>query len=530
MTHRISRIDSAPWWARGGIALMCIAGAMAVRWLLDPALSDAFQLLTLFGGIALAVWFCGWLAATVVAGAGFAAEHWLIFPRENVAGSPSGLGASFAGYVFSAGAIICIGEAMRRARRRAEQDREMLAQAIAERTRVEASLRVRTEELQVLIDSVPAYVCIAHDAEARLITGNRTMTAVLGLEAGTNVAEIAETERAQLRYFDGEGSPLPVVALPLQRAIATGRPVENAYFAIEPEDGRQRWLAGSATPLFTAGGRIRGAIAVFVDVTEQRAAQGELQQAHALLRDRAKHLESLVEARTAKLIETVGELEAFSYSISHDMRAPLRAMQGFAQLLRDEGGSLNAAGKDYVQRIMRAAERMDRLIVDVLAYSRVVASGPTLMPIDLGPLLRDIVEHHTELRAPHARVTIDIGHTRVLGNEAALMQCFTNLLANAAKFVAPGVTPEIHISVTTNAGRVRVLVRDNGIGIAPGAHERIFRLFERLNRNYEGTGVGLAIVKKSAERFGGSVGVTSAPGQGSTFWVELAVPPGEGRG
>jgi len=141
----------------------------------------------------------------------------------------------------------------------------------------------------------------------------------------------------------------------------------------------------------------------------------------------------------------------------------------------------------------------------------------------VGKLLRDIVHERPELHSPRAVVTIEEPMELVLGHDASLTQCLTNLLGNAVKFVAPDVTPKVRVFTKPVADNVRICVQDNGIGISREGQQQLFSIFQRLNagRRYEGTGVGLSIVRKAAERMHGSVGVESMEGQGSTFWVEL---------
>ncbi len=240
------------------------------------------------------------------------------------------------------------------------------------------------------------------------------------------------------------------------------------------------------------------------------------------LRRHAEALEKLVGERTAKLRETISELEHFSYSLTHDMRAPLRAMHGFAGLvLRDCRESLNAQQCDYLHRIATAAERMDHLVTDALDYSKVVRQEFVLAPVDVAGLLRGIIESYPGFQPPQAEIRLDGAIPRVLGNEAALTQCFSNLLNNAVKFVEPGATPHIRIRAEAREEWVRLWVEDNGIGIPRDFQPTIFDMFVRGSNAYEGTGIGLALVRKATERMGGKVGVESEPGQGSRFWLEL---------
>jgi len=279
----------------------------------------------------------------------------------------------------------------------------------------------------------------------------------------------------------------------------------------------RKWYSIRLFPLREGGLSI-----FFQDITERRAAQLALTEAHEQLADKAKHLETLVEQRTAKLRETIEELEAFSYSIAHDMRAPLRSLQGYGQFLADEyADKVDANGKLYIERITGAAARMDRLILDVLNYSRLVRSELPLEPVNVEKLLGSIVETYPTFQDGGSTIQFKFPFPPVLGNEAALTQCLSNLLGNAVKFVAKGVRPVVRVWAEQQGERVRISVRDNGIGIAEDQHEKIFAIFQRVNKNYDGTGIGLAIVKKAIERMGGSVGLTSELGKGSTFWIEL---------
>jgi signal transduction histidine kinase len=299
-----------------------------------------------------------------------------------------------------------------------------------------------------------------------------------------------------------------------------------------------------STPIFSSKGGVLGTFDLyhgepatpsddelrFVDIVVRTAAiaverarsELALRESQAQLADHARRLEDRVKERTAKLQETISELESFSYSISHDMRAPLRAMQSFAQILAEEcGPQVGAQGKDYIRRIIGASDRMDRLIQDVLSYSRVTRTELPLESIDVEKLLDGILESYPQFHAPRARIAVRRPLPRVMGNAAALIQCLSNLIGNAIKFVAPGTVPQIEIWGETQGGRVRLYVRDNGIGIEPEAHEKIFHIFYQLDRTYEGTGIGLSVVRKAAERMGGAVGLKSELNRGSTFHLEL---------
>jgi signal transduction histidine kinase len=233
-------------------------------------------------------------------------------------------------------------------------------------------------------------------------------------------------------------------------------------------------------------------------------------------------LEELVRDRTARLQEMVNELEHFSYSITHDMRAPLRAMQGFAAMLEEEcGPALNTEHRACLRRIISSANRMDRLITDALSYSRTVREDLAVSPVDAEALLRNIIESYPVLQPPKADIQIEGAIPKVRANEAGLTQCFSNLLNNAVKFVAKGTVPLVRVRAERENGFVRIWFEDNGIGVPERMKDRLFGMFQRGSKDYEGTGIGLALVRKVAERMGGRVGVTSEQGKGSRFWLEL---------
>jgi len=253
-------------------------------------------------------------------------------------------------------------------------------------------------------------------------------------------------------------------------------------------------------------------------------------QLHRVNRENAEANRALVaevaERRRAEdqLRNTVQELEAFSYSIAHDMRAPLRSMQGFAEILDTEHAEqLDETGRDYLRRISTAARRMDALILDILNYSKVGHGELALRPVDVEQLVREITVTYPTLCAEQADILIAAPLPQVLANEAALTQIVSNLLGNAVKFVAPGVRPRVLVRGESSGGLVKLWFEDNGIGIPGRLHARLFRIFSRLQRreDYEGTGIGLAIVRKAAERMHGCVGLESTEGAGSRFWVEL---------
>jgi signal transduction histidine kinase len=239
-----------------------------------------------------------------------------------------------------------------------------------------------------------------------------------------------------------------------------------------------------------------------------------------------QQLEQAVQKRTAELQETIGELQLVSHALVHDLRAPLRAMAGYAALLEHEcDPKTQPEAGELCKRIANSAERLDHLIQDSLSYTRSVQGELPVETIDLSILLPSIIELYPNLERYKAQIGIDGELPRVLGNEAGLTQCFANLLGNSVKFMEPGVQPQLKIWAESKGAYVRIWIEDNGIGIAKEYHERIFNLFEQVSLGFGGTGVGLAIVRKTVHRMDGSVGVESESGKGSRFWVDLRCEP-----
>ncbi len=332
----------------------------------------------------------------------------------------------------------------------------------------------------------------------------------------------AEAERLT-GWNDSEaaGEPLPrvfniinertreVAENPVAKALRLGRAVGLAnHTLLLRRDGSEIPIDDSAAPISQPDGPLFGVVLVFRDFTTQKHVE--------------EQLEETVRERTAKLREMVAELEHVSYAMVHDMRAPLRAMQAFAQMLKEEAAQRRTKERiEHANRIITAAQRMDRLIQDALTYNKAVLDEPRLEPVDLSRLLCGLVNTYPSLDASNADIQIESNLPIVIGNEALLTQCFSNLLDNAVKFVAPGTRPRVCVRGETQDGFARIWVEDNGTGIPPITQKRLFGLFQRLTTQSEGTGLGLAIVRKLTERMGGRVGAESEPGKGSRFWVEL---------
>jgi PAS domain S-box-containing protein len=366
---------------------------------------------------------------------------------------------------------------------------------------------------------------LASIGDAVIVTDPEGRVASLNAEAERltkwTTAEAAGRPLPEIFRIINESTRAPVEN-PVEKVLRLGHVVGLAnHTLLIARGGVETPIDDSAAPIRRSGGPILGVVLVFRDFTEQKKAETALREANEQLASRAVHLEKLVQQRTARLAEMIGDLESFSYSMVHDMRAPLRAMRGFAQVLAEDCAPISADAQNYVRRIQTAAQRMDQLIQDGLNYSRMMRADLPLTPIKVDDLIRGIIETYPSFQSPHASIEIEGAFPLVKGNEAALTQCVSNLLGNAVKFVAEGVTPQVRLWAELRDERVRVFFKDNGIGIPAVARDKIFEIFQRLDAKFEGTGIGLAIVKKASERMNGTVGVESAPGAGSTFWLEL---------
>ncbi|HYG35171.1 MAG TPA: PAS domain S-box protein [Clostridia bacterium] len=398
---------------------------------------------------------------------------------------------------------------------------------ITQRKQAEALLKtvLRTVELErsrlaAVLEALPTGVAIA-DRTGKVTQFNAALTRIWGAPPVPKNA--ADYGRWRGRWAD-TGKPLAAEDWAMARAIRTGEIVSGDVIEIEKFDGSGcATIINAAAPIRDHTGRIIGGVVAEVDITAQKRAEEALRAAKEELARANEELERRVNERTAKLQEAMAELEQLSYSMIHDMRAPLRAVQSFGGILEEDSEShLSTEGRDLVAKMRTATKRMDRLVVDVLNYSRVLRGELPLEPVDVGELVRGIVETYPNLGPDKAEVQVIPNLPVVVGHPAALTQCLAQLIGNAVKFAKPGQKATVEVQAEQrDDGWVRVVVEDNGIGIAPEFQNKVFGMFQRLSNPGEGTGMGLAIVKKATERMGGRVGVESEPGKGSRFWIEL---------
>ncbi|ADC61274.1 histidine kinase [Allochromatium vinosum] len=236
-------------------------------------------------------------------------------------------------------------------------------------------------------------------------------------------------------------------------------------------------------------------------------------------------LEARVAARTAELATINKELETFTYSVSHDLKAPLRGIDGYSRLLlEDHRDRLDEEGQLFLNNVRQGVAQMGQLIEDLLDYSRMERRELHGVQIDLEPMVERLIrELQDDIQASGARLEVDLGGLSVHADPDGLLLVLRNLLDNALKFHRPGEPPVISLRAQATETTVRLDIQDQGIGFDMRFHDRIFEIFQRLQRaeDFPGTGVGLAMVRKAMQRMGGRIHAESRPGHGTTFHLEL---------
>lgn len=373
--------------------------------------------------------------------------------------------------------------------------------ALLRMRRAEEEARTAAAEWKTTFDTIQDGILVAN-AEGTIVRCNQAFLALSGAtESDVKGSDLMSlVRRLRIEGLDG------------LRPVAEVRVRQTAEVSWQG-----RWIRVTLDPMLE-GERAVGCICILADVTEQKAAEKKVQELNSSLEER-------VTERTERLQSAIRELEAYSYTIAHDLRAPLRSIHRFSEILLEEyAKSIDAPGQDYARRIVAGAEKMDTLISGLLEYSRLTQAEyhpQVVRPAEVvAEVLRTLLEASSS-RNPE--IDFDENLPEVIGDRMLLHQIFQNLVSNALKFVERNVRPRVRISGERVGDAVVLSVTDNGLGIPPESQKRLFRVFERLEnaRDYPGTGIGLAIVRRSVEWMGGECGVVSEPGKGSRFWVRL---------
>jgi len=507
-----------------GIAAGAVFLALVFRMMLDPLLGEKHPFPTFFLAVILVAWWRGWAPGLLAVALGALASQWFfipprggLWPRDTVCwvglGSYVGVGVAICGFAWR------MRHYQGKLKRQVEgvaRSHEALACEIEDRKEAEAALRRSEEEFRTAFE-----LCAVAQAQADPVTGQL-------LRANSKCCEMtgySKEETLAMTFIRLLPEPEQRRCwIQFERLVRGDVPVLEAQERLLRKDGRQITVNLAAALVRDTDGRPLRVTAVAQDVTKQKEIEEAFHSSQERLRYYAAELEARVQERTADLEQSIRAMQDFTYTIAHDLRAPMRAVHSFATLLLEHYGDvLNEEGRDFAQRITGAALRMDELIRDLLEYGRVASEQ-----VALGEVMTEkVVEAAVQLvqsSEQGARSRIEVAHPlpRVRANAAVLRKTLVRLLENAVTYTKPGVTPEVRICAEEHDGWVRLQIRDNGPGIAREFHEQIFRAFQRLPPyTGEGTGMGLAIVQKAVERMRGRVGVESAPGQGSCFWIDF---------
>ncbi|HEX7070215.1 MAG TPA: ATP-binding protein [Rhodothermales bacterium] len=377
-----------------------------------------------------------------------------------------------------------------------------LEQQVGVRQQAELALQEEREFLKAVLDNIQVGI-VACNAEGRLTLFNQVTRELHGLPAEPLPPE-QWAEHYDL-YYPGGRTRMRPDDVPLKRAFA-GERVRDVEMVIAPKDQPPRILLANGQAFYGADGRKRGAVVSMHDVTDQRRAEEEARR------------------RTLELQEVVAELEAFSYSVSHDLRAPLRHIGGYADLLMKRAReSLDEKSRRYLETISQAVQRAGHLIDDLLEFSRTSRRDMEHRPVDMQG---QVAEVRQELEPEHegrqVEWTID-PLPPAHGDRAMLWSVWYNLLSNAIKYTGRQQPARIHVGSRREGSEVVYFVRDNGIGFDMRYADKLFGVFQRLHstNEFEGTGIGLANVRRIVARHGGRTWAESAPGAGATFYFSL---------
>jgi signal transduction histidine kinase len=389
-------------------------------------------------------------------------------------------------------------------------------QDITQQKQAEADMRASRATLQTALASMTDAVFIS-DAEGRFIDFNEAFATFHRFGGKEECARTLAEYPSFLEVYLPSGEVAPMEQWAVPRALR-GEIATNEVYTLRRKDTGETWVGSySFAPIRDRDGLIVGSVVAGRDITEQKHAQEEIHHLNTTLERR-------VEERTAELRAANGELEAFAYAVSHDLRAPLRAMTGFSQaLLEDFGEGLAPEAKGFLDQIAIGSHRMSELIDGLLALSRSTRGDLQRVPVDL-TALAETLRRELEQEAPGRRVAWHIHPgMQVRGDFRTLQVALRNLLANAWKYTSRRQDGQITFDAIEEAGARCFRIRDNGAGFDMAHSGKLFQPFQRLHRQDEfpGLGIGLATVQRIIHRHGGTITARSQPGQGATFLFTL---------
>lgn len=380
---------------------------------------------------------------------------------------------------------------------------------ITERKLAEEEVKANVTFLDTIMEESPFAMWIS-DARGTVIRTNETLRKTINLTDEQIIGAYNVLDDDNLRQ---QGVMAQVQAVFDQhqptrfRMPWAGAQTGDAVF----KDARSLWIDVAMFPIENPKGELTNVVCQWVDISSQVEATQALEQLNL-------ELEQRVADRTA-------ELESFAYSVSHDLKAPLRGIHGYSKLLlKNYAEQLDEEGKFFINNVFEAAENMRQLIDDLLAYSRMERREILQREIDLQEIITSVLsEFRAQIDSQGVDVQIELPCEKLFADVESLAQVIRNLIDNALKFSSDRTKPRIEINGKMTATACQLWVSDNGIGFDARYQDKIFEMFQRLHRadEYPGTGVGLAIVQKAMQRMGGRVWAESKPGQGATFYLEF---------
>jgi len=385
----------------------------------------------------------------------------------------------------------------------------ILSEDITERKRSEELLRDNQHLLQAVIDLVPQFI-FAKDRSSRHLFVNRACAEANGLAPDQMIGlcdlDLVATRDQAEKFMSDD-----------RKVIDSGNPISGVEERLTDASGKTRVLQTTKIPFSLPGTVEPALVGVAVDITELKQAEEEVRTLNA-------ELEQRVEKRTAELKGANEELEAFSYSVSHDLRAPLRHINGFLDLLRkSSGGALREDAQRYLGIIEDSAKQMGVLIDDLIAFSRIGRAQLNAGPVRLDAVVSEVIADLAHEASGRDVRWIVKDLPEVEGDRNLLKLALVNLLDNALKYTRPRDTAIIEVGGEKRGDRLVIQVHDNGVGFDPRGAEKLFGVFQRLHSlaEFEGTGIGLANVRRIVSRHGGETWAESELGKGSTFFFSL---------
>jgi len=398
-----------------------------------------------------------------------------------------------------------------------EELESRVEQRTGELQHINQALRDSEERYRTVLAALMEGVVLIN-AKGRILAANPSAERILGLSKDQIMSRSYKDPLWGTVHEDGSTS---VEEFFTARSLRTGESYVNAVTGLRRSDGRLIWLMGNTQPLFRPNEAAPYAVvASFFDITDRKEMEAQIQKLNAELEQKVQH-------RTAELIAANKELESFSYSVSHDLRAPLRAIEGFAGILmEDHFKKLDEEGRRLLSVIRQNARHMSQLIDDLLNFARIGRQNLTRQTIDVLELVHSVIEelsHYDSQEKPE--IVIQSALPAAPGDTVLLRQVFLNLLSNAFKFTRHQEKPRIEIGFQKQGPETVYYIRDNGVGFDMQYADKLFGVFQRLHsvKEFEGTGVGLAIVQRIIHRHGGRIWAESKLDGGASFYFTL--PP-----